>query len=67
MLFEIVYQKFFKSGICAFLLNIILIFQATSRLRLIKSYRFFIKLALVMIVLLFIFGVKVYFYSVVED
>ena len=67
MLFEIVYQKFFKSGICALLFYIILIVQATSRLRLIKSYRFLIKFALVMVVLFFIFRVKVHFYSIVED
>ena len=66
MLFEIVYQKLFKSGIGALLFKIILIIK-TSRLRFIISYRFFIKLALVMVVLLFIFGVKVYFYSIVED
>ena len=66
MLFEIVYQKLFKSGIGALLVYIILIVK-TSRLRFIISYRFFIKLALVMVVLLFIFGVKVYFYSIVED
>ena len=67
MLFEIVYQKFFKSGVCALLFYIILIVQATSRLRLIKSYRFFIKLALVVVVLFFIFRIKVHFYSIVED